>query len=338
MARGKSIKTEKSSQQAELFKRKKSTEEIAIKEYDFKKPKKFTKENLRGLNTVSENIVRIFASNLSSMLRVFCEVNVQKLAECRYSEYLDTLPDKTLIGFINMRDKDSEEDECTMIMHFPPAINFFIIDMLLGGSGDGYDYQRGYTDIEMAILRNFYTKATAYLTEAWKNLLEDVECEFSGHETNPRLAQFISLEDSVIALSYQIKIRDIVDTFSFCLPSVDLDGLLRFNHIKQARNNMKQENERDQQRRNAIEHSLHNSNVELTAVLDTLLLDVQDIVNLQVSDVIPLGRKIDEDVILSVEGEPKFRVKLGERQIKKSIKVCDVVTQTDINEFYNYTI
>ncbi|MGN0620664.1 MAG: flagellar motor switch protein FliM [Porcipelethomonas sp.] len=315
----------------------KNKEEIRIKDYDFKKPKKFTKENLRGLNTVNENIIRILASNLSSMLRVFCEINIEKMVECRYSEYMKTLPDKTLVGFVNMKEADAENDGFTMIMHFPPAINFFIIDILLGGSGEGYNLKRGYTEIEIAILNNFYHKVSLCLTEAWRSLIEDVTCTLVGNETNPRLAQHISLEDSVIVLTFKAKVREVVDTFSFCLPSIDLDELLRHNLIKQAKNNLKQENEKDQQRRDAIEKSLQNSNVDLTAVLDTILLDVQDIVNLQVSDVIPLGRKIDDNVIMLVEGEPKFKVKLGERQIKKSIRVCDVVTQADINDFYNYT-
>ena len=57
---------------------------VRISNYDFKKPKKFTREHLRGLNTVNEHIIRIFASNLSSLLRVFCEVSLLKMEECRY--------------------------------------------------------------------------------------------------------------------------------------------------------------------------------------------------------------------------------------------------------------
>ncbi len=316
---------------------KKNKDEIRIRDYDFKKPKKFTKENLRGLNTVNENIIRILASNLSSMLRVFCEINLEKMVECRYSEYMKLLPDKTLVGFVNMKEPDTDNDGFTMIMHFPPTVNYFIIDILLGGSGEGYKLERGYTDVEIAILNNFYRKISKYLTEAWQNLIDGVECSLTGYETNPRLAQHIALEDSVIVLTFQIKVREVTDTFSFCLPSIDLDEVLRHNLIRQAKNSAKQENEKDHIRRDAISKSLQNSNVDLVAVLDTVLLDVQDIVNLQVSDVIPLGRKIDDNIIMLVEGEPKFKVKLGERQIKKSIRVCDVVNQSDVNDFYNYT-
>lgn len=311
-----------------------SNNEKRIRDYDFKKPKKFTKEHLRSLNTVNENIIRIFAPNISSMLRAFCEIEMLKMEECRYGEYINGLPDKTFIGLINMSTVDTSSDECTAIIHFPPAMDFFLIDVLLGGDGHGYNLSRGYTEIEIAILENFYKKMTDNFSESWKNLM-DVQCELYGNETNPRLAQFIALDDSVIVLSFKIKIRDVVDKFSFCIPSINLDTMLRTTLSKSSKNNNKQEDEKDHIRREAISTSLKDSNMEITAVLDTIMLDVHDIINLQVSDVIPMRKQIGDDVILTVEGEPKFTVRLGDRKIKKSIKICNIITQADINEFNN---
>ena len=307
--------------------------EKRIRDYDFKKPKKFTKEHLRCLNTVNENIIRIFSSNISSMLRAFCEIEMLKMEECRYMEYLNSLPDKTFIGLVNMNTPDSASDDCTIIIHFPSPINYFLIDILLGGDGHGFNLTRGFTDIEIAILDNFYNKLTACFEEAWNSLME-VECKLYGNETNPRLAQFISLDDSVIVLSFQIKISNIVEKFSFCIPSINLDAMLRVTLAKNAKNN-KAEDEKEHHRREAISDSLNDSTMELTAVLDTLMLNVHDIVNLAVSDVIPLGKKIDDNIILTVEGEPKFSARLGDRKIKKSVKICNVATTAEINEFNN---
>lgn len=304
-----------------------------IREYDFKKPKKFTKEHLRGLNTVNENIIRIFSSNISSMLRTFCEIEMNNMEECRYMEYLNTLPDKTFIGLLNAEISEAMSDENIIMMHFPTKINYFLIDILLGGDGHGYDLKRGFTEIEIAILDNFYKKMAINFSEAWKNLV-DVNCTLVSNETNPKLAQFVSLDDSVIVLSFQIKISSIVDTFSFCIPSMNLDSILRAAMFKHAKSN-KQEDEKENMRREALSNSLNESTMELTAILDTVMLDVHDIVTLAVSDVIPLGKKIDDNIIITVEGEPKFSAKLGDRRIKKSVKICDIATPAEINEFNN---
>lgn len=304
-----------------------------IRNYDFKKPKKFTKEHLRGLNTVNENIIRIFSSNISSMLRAFCEIEMFKMEECRYVEYLNTLPDKTFIGLLNVSLDESMSDDNMIMVHFPTTINFFLIDILLGGDGHGYDLTRGYTEIEIAILNNFYKKIAGYFGEAWKNLA-DVNCDLISNETNPKLAQFVSLDDSVIVLSFQIKISNITDKFSFCIPSINLDSILRAADFKNAKNS-KQEDEKENMRREALSNSLNESTMELTAILDTVMLDVHDIVNLDIFDVIPLGKRIDDNIILTVEGEPKFSAKLGDRRIKKSVKICNIATTSEINEFNN---
>lgn len=95
-------------------------------------------------------------------------------------------------------------------------------------------------------------------------------------------------------MSFQIKIRDIVDKFSFCIPSINLDEILRTTLSKFSKNTVKQEDEKENLRREAIGNSLRDSTMELTAVLDNIMLDMHDIISLEVSDVIPLKRKIDE--------------------------------------------
>ncbi len=304
-----------------------------IKDYDFKRPKKFTKENLRGLNNVNENIIRIFSSNISGLLRTFCEVEMLKMEECRYMEYLNSLPDKTFIGLVNMKLTESVSDQYAVMVHFPSTINFFLIDILLGGDGHGYGFTRGYTEIEIAILKNFYSKISNYFAEAWKSLI-DMECDLSAYETNPKLAQFVSLDDSVIVLSFRIKIGEIDDKFSFCIPSMNLDAVLRESGIQHAKSR-RHEDEKEVLRREALSESLNESTLELTAVLDTIMLDVQDIVNLAVSDIIPLCKKYDDNIIITVEGEPKFSAKLGDRRIKKSVRICGIATPAEINEFNN---
>ena len=306
-----------------------------VKNYDFRKPKKFTKENLRGLNTVSEHLIRIFSSNLSGLLRVFCEVTQLDIQECKYSEFLHGLPDKTLVGIIDMVDAVTDDNKCTMMAYFPSTIDFFMIDILLGGGGTSYRFDRGFTDIEIAILENFYYKVSHYLTESWKSL-DDIRFDLKRYETNPKLAQFAGTEDSVVVMSFQIKIREITDVFSFCMPAVELDTMLRQSLKKQSKNNpTKGDGDKDMQRRENLEESLKGSTMELTAVLDNIYLDMQDIVNLKVSDVIPLNKRIDENIVLTVEGEPKFIVRVGDRKIKKSVKICGTVSGSDVNEFYN---
>lgn len=304
-----------------------------IKEYDFRKPKKFTREHLRDLNTVNENITRIFASNLSSILRVFCEVNVNRLEERRYAEYINDLPDKTLIGLLDFSPKIADMAPTTMILHVPPTVNFFLIDILLGGPGTGYQYQRGYTEIETEILKHMYGKLTGYVNEAWNALIE-TECTAGSFETNPRIAQVLSPDDTVIVMSFEIRMRDIVDTISLCLSAVSLDTILNSSAVagKYGKNLLRADAEKERQRRELIYHALSGTDLEVKALLGTVQLDMQEVVNLQKGDIIPLGRRVDSDIFVTVDDVPWFTAKLGQQKIRKAIKICDIISEHETQQ------
>lgn len=302
-----------------------------IKDYDFRKPKKFTKEHLRDLNTVNENICRVLASNLSGLLRIFCEVSFDEIEEQRYGDYVNSLPDKTFIGIMRLKPQMNSVDESLLLMHLPSSINFFMIDILLGGSGDSYNLKRAYTELEVEILQNIYTKISAFISEAW-NALIPVNHEISGFETNPQLAQALYPGDTVITLSFSIKMRDITDKISLCIPALNLDEILnasnrggKFNKLFQ-----KIDAEKERARRDIIYNALSESELELKAVFSEIQLDTQDIVNLQQGDIIPLNKKINSDILVTVGGIPWFTAKLGELKIKKAVRLCDIVPPNDI--------
>ena len=77
-------------------------EKQTIKEYDFKSPKKFTKEQLKAMDGLHETFSRLLSSYLSGILRIGCDVQVLQIDEERYYEYNNALPDTALIGIVGM--------------------------------------------------------------------------------------------------------------------------------------------------------------------------------------------------------------------------------------------
>ena len=300
-----------------------------VKKYDFRKPKKFTKEHQRDLNTLNENIIRILASNLSGMLRVFCEASVSRVVEKKYSDFISTLPSKTLMGIIGMAKNGIEEDQATLLLHVPSSINFFMIDILLGGSGEGYYFDRAYTEIETEILKNFYSKITGYIQDAWSMLI-DVRLKNNSFETNPRLVQVFSPDDSVVVVDYEVKLGDVnVSTISLCIPAICLDEFLVPANSNGSYNFSKHYDAK--QRTETILAALGETNMELKAVLGSVQLDMHDIVNLSEGDVIPLGVKTTDNIVVEVDEVPWFFAKLGEFKIKKAVKICANIKTSNKN-------
>lgn len=296
-----------------------------VKEYDFKSPKKFTKEQLRTLDSLHENFSRVLSSYLSGLLRVFCEVSVLQIEEQRYYEYNNALPDSALIGLVDIRPADRHYDEATFIMDMSTTLGYFMIDRLLGGSGDGCNLTREYTDIEIAILENVLQKIANHLEMVWSNYVE-VKAELSSIETNARLMQALAPEDIVVIVVLNMKIKNLQGNLSICIPAANLEGMINSFSIKYSRAGKRQLMENEIAKKQLIMEELNDSDLEIKAVLDEFQLDLRDIVQLQVHDVIPLNKNINSDIYISVDDTPWYSAKLGECKLKKAVKLKNLIS------------
>lgn len=300
-----------------------------VKMYDFRTPKKFTKEHLRTLNSVSDNFTRDLVSNLSGMLRVICETVSTSIEEVRYGEFIETLPSKTFVGYVTFNSEENDGRETTALFHVPSSIGYFMIDVLLGGNGQAVEINRSHTDIEIAILSNLVSKFCGMLEVAWKNIGE-VKLTLEEAETNPKMVQIMSPNDSVIVMSLELKMGQITDKINICIPSLFLDEILA--HID-TKNKVKivqrVDVERDKVRKQAIYDVLSETELEMRAVLCDFELGMSDLLALQVDDVIPLDVKITDNINVLVDEVPWFTAKLGQTNIKKAIKLCGIAEQVD---------
>lgn len=296
--------------------------------YDFKTPKKFTKEQLRSLSAIDESFSRILSSSLSSQLRVITETTPGKIEEIKYGEFIENLPNKTLLGIISFEFEDGDMGEATLLMHIPPVISYFLIDILLGGPGHATQYNRAHTDIELAILKNILVKITDILAVSWGSM-GNIRFAFEQTETNPKMAQILAPTDMVVVTSFDVSLKQIEGTIQICLPALYLDHIFSINELKQANKPQKIDAEKVQERRQIIYDALSDSELELKAILCDLQLSTSQIMSLQADDIIPLDKKIDDDITIRVDDNEWFTAKLGNVGIKKAVKLCDVIVEEE---------
>ncbi|WP_312643795.1 flagellar motor switch protein FliM [Hydrogenoanaerobacterium sp.] len=291
-----------------------------IKEYDFKSPKKFTKERLRTLESMHENLARSITSYFTSMLREYCEVSVLQIEEQRYFEYSNALPDIALVGLIDLNPLDPNISETTLTMDMSTTIGFFMIDRLLGGAGEGYNLDREFTDIEKTILAYVYEKFAHYVEEAWGTSI-DAKASFRGLETNSRLLQVNAQEDIVVIVVLNAKIRNVTGKISICIPATSLEEMSDSFSSKYTRSTRKMDADKEKQRKQVIMNSIMHSDLELKARLHEFELGMHDVLQLQVGDIIPLNKNINSDIQVLVEDVPWFTAKLGKIKTRKAVKV-----------------
>lgn len=298
--------------------------ESGVKEYDFYSPKKFTKEQLRNLENLHENLGRVLSSYFSGVLRVMSEVTVLQVDEERYYEYNNALPDSALMGLLEMRPHDKNLNDITVLMNVSPNIAYFMIDRFLGGQG-GPDsvLQRDFTDIERAIMHNVFERITQYMTGVWSDYLP-VEVELGSIETNPRLVQVYAPEDIVIIALMKVKLRDLEGTITFTLPGVGVEEMLGEFASKYSRLFKKfSDASRERLVRSLLQNSIYDSPLELRTVFAQTELELNDVLRLKVDDVIPLHMHPGEDVSVKIGDATWFSAQLGTSNKHKAIKLTD---------------
>lgn len=298
--------------------------EQEVKEYDFRAPKKFTKERIKQLESIYENYARLLSSYLTGLLRLYCKVTLASIEEQRYFEYNNALPDYVMMGLIDLGIQDDDLEDFTTILQLSNSLTFVMIDRLLGGKGEYKDTDRDFTEIETNIMRKILEDMAGMNKEAWEGMVE-LDPELIGIETNSRVVSSVGYEDTMIIIGMEVVVSETKSIISVCMPALNLDAVMSKYGNKQIRTNRKVPDiNKETERRDIIKNTLTHSSLTITAVLGEVQLDMADVLNLQVNDIIPLGKNINSNIVVKVGGNEWFDGKLGIYNHKKAVKIDHV--------------
>ncbi|MDE7400081.1 MAG: flagellar motor switch protein FliM [Oscillospiraceae bacterium] len=296
------------------------TEEAAVKEYDFRAPKKFTKEQIKILESIFENYARLLSSYLTGKLRLYSRVSLVNIEEQRYNEFNNALPDYVVMGMVDLGIKNEEISETDVIVQVSNTITYTMIDRLLGGKGEFSELNRDFTEIEITIMTDVMKSFADLLKEPWLSHI-DLEPRLIGIETNSRVVQTIGHEDTVIIVALEVEINNSKSIISVCIPAINLDEIMGKFIPRYSGQRRKTDAAREQERRDIIMTGISTTDLEVKAVLGMINLDLYEVLTLQVNDVIPLEKKISENIVIKVGDRVWGDGKLGTYNNKKAIMI-----------------
>lgn len=294
-----------------------------IKEYDFRSPKKITKETIKLLKGIYENYCRMITSRLTSMLRLMCDITVEQVEESIFHEYNNALDDYVLMGLIDVKYPDKTTSDSQILMEVSKPLSFVIIDRLLGGVGEEYEYIRDYTDIELSLLGNLLKQFVKLMGSTWESTLE-IETELSKIETNSRFVQSINYNDTVVIVVLNVTVNQSSGKITICIPSTILDEIMKKANIFSKTNRQRSDQSIEEQK-SAIMDSIRSSKLTVTGVLGKTEATLQDILSMQIGDLIILNKDVNADVDVNVDGEKWFEGKWGTKKNKGVIKINKII-------------
>ncbi len=295
-----------------------------IKSYDFSSPKKVTRENLKLITSVYEGYSRIMSSYLSAVLRMFCETEIKQVEESIFYEYNNALSDSVLMCVVDFVLPDTKKSCGQVLLNVSKTLAFSIIDKLMGGDGDDFNYERDFTDIELSILDNLLRQITTKMQEAWKNTVP-ILIEFNRIETNARFIQSIGYNDSVLLVILDMAVKGLVDKFTICIPTMTIDQIFKRSEDILLASKKEKIDEEALADKESIMGSLKASALNVSGVLGGTMLSLHDVLNIQIGDVIVLDDKTYEDVTITVDDKPWFSGKWGAKRKNNAIRINEVL-------------
>ena len=298
-----------------------NAEEKPVKDYDFSRPTKFSKEHLRTLEIIFEHYGRLISTNLPVILRKNAQVTVASSETVTFSEFTNALSNPSILGIVGFEPLGGN-----IIIDLATNIAFSMIDRMLGGEGTPLDKTREFSDIELSILQKIMVMFTQLLRDPWKNVLE-VSPVLTRLETNPQFAQIIAPGEMIAVVTLNIKIGDVEGFMNMCLPFITLEDVMDRLNTKFWYSTM-QEN-KDEFAKDNIEAMLKRVVIPVKAVLGTSKISVSDFMNLQVGDCIRLDAKVDSDMNIFVGNIKKFTALPGASDDSYAVRVTSVIREEE---------
>lgn len=296
-----------------------------IKVYDFKRPDKFSKDQIRTLYMLHENFARLVNTYLSAHLRTLVHIDVASVDQLTYEEFIRSLPNPSVIGVFQMRPLKGNA-----ILELNPNVVFTIIDRLFGGPGLPPAKPRALTDIEEAIVRRVMNKTLESFQEAWKQVVA-TEPRLEMIETNPQFTQIVPPNDMVVIITLQTKIGQAEGLVNICIPYLVLEPIMsKLTTTFWVASSVAKQSLPEHI--NAIQRKLERALIPMIIELGGATVTVQELLGLTVGDVLQLDSKIKDDLAIMIGQREKFHCKPGLAGSKMAVQITQVISEGDDND------
>ncbi|HHU75561.1 MAG TPA: flagellar motor switch protein FliM [Firmicutes bacterium] len=282
---------------------KEDDEAAEYRDYDFRRPSKFSKEQIRTLQFLHENYARSLTNFLAAYLRVPVQIQFASVSQVTYEEFVFSLPVPTLVTVFKM----SEEMGSSML-ETNPSFVFPIIDIVFGGGGQVPKNLREFTDIEVTVMKQINSHLLDNLRYTWEDIVP-LNPRVESMDVNPQFSQMFASTETVILLTFTTQIKENEGLINLCFPYITLEKIIpRLTSqywFKQGSMAASQFNE------GIILGLIGEVEAELSAVLGQTTVTLDEFLQFREGDIIRLSQMEGDDLDILIENQPLFKGQPG---------------------------
>ena len=303
-----------------------ATDQRKIKIYDFKRPDKFSKDQIRTVSIMHETFARLTTTSLSAQLRSLVHVHVASVDQLTYEEFIRSIPNPTTLAVINM-----DPLKGSAILEIDPSVTFSIIDRLFGGQGEGAKFTRDLTDIEQSVMEGIIVRVLGNLREAWSTVI-DLRPRLGQIETNPQFAQIVPPTEMVVLVTLETKVGEVEGMMNFCIPYLTIEPIISKLSAQYWYSSVRRGTTTENL--NILRERLSTIEVTLIAEIGKINLTVRDVLSLRQGDIIRLDSvRVNDPLSLRIGDRQKFLCRPGVVGNKLAVQVIKKLEGLDEEEF-----
>ena len=286
--------------------------------YDFKRPERVGKDQMRAMQSLHESIARNFGASISGLLRTMLEVKLLSVDQLTYSEFVFSLDNPSCFNIIKPNPLDGH-----WVLDIAPSLAYAIIDRMLGGEPvPGETIRRPLTEIETRLMCRVVDLFLEQIVPAWENVIE-LKPVIEATESNPQLAQIVPPNEVAILIGFEVLLGKNRGMMNLCIPFNTIEK----HNAKLSRNGWVgygKSNPTEGTRRKIVD-SIDTAPVDVVVTLARSRVKTSDLLDLAVGDVIATERDAGLPLELAIQDIPKFHASAGAYKGKKAVQIQDVI-------------
>lgn len=293
-----------------------SEEQKTVSLYDFRRPDRVSKDQMRTFQNLHESYARQFSTTLTNFLRTFVEIELVSVDQLTYAEFIMSISNPSCIYLFKM-----EPLEGSAILEINPALVFFIIDRLFGGQGRPSEQNRELTLIEQSVLHRIVERGLNDLKQVWEHI-GVFSPKVEGYETNPQFVQIAPPGETVILISLEVRMQNASGLMSICFPYLLLESVITSLSGESWMSSM---SSATVETRAILENEIQDLPLEVSTIIGKASLTIRDLLQLQRGDVLCLDKPYSSDLSVQIDGKTKLAAQTGIINRKKAIRITRIL-------------
>lgn len=286
-----------------------------VENYDFRKPQRYSSENIRCINFIAEDFCKKSTIYMNYELKFKSKLEVSNIRQTNYQEFLDDVTPNSVVvqNFIKPMVKN-------FLLKLDKNTSMMWIDIISGGNGIIKDTNREFTDIDIHLL-------THMINNMIKKLYIPSSCECALVEniyTNANMPQFCAPSESVCIIDMSIEIEnENAGTISFCAPYSSMEPILEELSEMNLPTDFSLGN--SDELKNKIYENVCSSDLTVTGEIGKISININDLLKLEEGDILISNKKMIDNIEVYIEDSKVYTAIPGLIGKKKGLKIVDIM-------------